>query len=291
MDYSYLGLGLRGMAVGGEVVMAHRGAAPVAAWFFDRDHELAPEVSAAMTKQADLLMKRHQWIFADPPIGSDAPADPDELLDALRPQLGTVNAIAHDVIFTALALRAFDAMPELCTRGIVDGLIRVIDSCRDFPFTDIAGVFPVTNPSANETEIDTSTPSAIATAALNTAVGFEHVYVGLHQGNIGHIVNHAHALLTLDTLGHRDITDAARGAFATHAAVLRGLWAATAHLEEAPYAPPDNADTVAYWERDLGWNDWASGHAFKYPYALFDLLPLVDDDLALAAQARIRALV
>ena len=39
------------------------------------------------------------------------------------------------------------------------------------------------------------------------------------------------------------------------------------------------------------WNDWATGHAFKYPYALFDLVALVDDELASAADARMRALV
>ena len=70
MDERYLNLGVRGMAVGGEEVMAHRGAAPLAAWFFDRDHRLAPDVSAAMTRQVDRQMKRHTWIFSDPPAGS-----------------------------------------------------------------------------------------------------------------------------------------------------------------------------------------------------------------------------
>ena len=66
-------------------------------------------------------------------------------------------------------------------------------------------------------------------------------------------------------------------------------WEATADLDEAPPPDPFDADSVGYWERDLGWDDWASGHAFKYPYALFDLLPLVDESLATAAMTRVRA--
>ena len=88
----------------------------------------------------------------------------------------------------------------------------------------------------------------MARVAVETAVGFEHVYVGTHQGNIGHII-HAHALLTFERLGCDDLVD-----------------------------------SVGYWERDLGWDDWASGHAFKYPYARFDLLPLVDEKLATVAR-------
>ena len=289
MHERYLRLGVRGMAVAREPFMAHFGAAVLAAWWFDQDHNLSPGVSAAMTRQADLLMKKHEWLFIDPPPGSDGIAAPGELLDALRPQLGGVHAIGHDVIFTALALRVFELMPELCTRAVVGGLTRLIESCRDFPLTDVASVFDVSGVSADELgDVDISTARGIANMALVTAVGFEHVYVGLHQGNIGHIVDHAHALLTLEQLGHNDIVDTARGAFATHAAALQHVWAATADLEEAPDPPPENADTIAYWDRDLAWNDWANGHAFKYPYALFDLVRLVDDELASAAQARIR---
>ena len=291
MDERYLDLGVRGMAVGGEVVMAHRGAAPLAAWFFDRDHHLAPEASAAMTGQVDRQMKRHQWIFSDPPAGSAARCDPEELVEVLRPQLDSVNAIGHDVIFTALVLRVFDMMPELCTEAVCDGLARLIRSCRDFPFTNVADVFEVSPAGARWEDLDVSSTSAMARVAMETAVGFDHVYVGTHQGNIGHIINHAHALFTIERLGYDDIVNAGRNAFATHAAGLRSVWAATADLEEAPRPDRFDADSEQYWERDLGWDDWASGHAFKYPYALFDLLPLVDEELATAAMTRVRALV
>ena len=291
MDERYLHLGVRGMAVGGEEVMAHRGAAPLAAWFFDRDHRLAPDVSAAMTGQVDRQMKRHTWIFSDPPAGNVARCDPEELVEVLRPQLDTVNAIGHDIIFTALALRVFEVMPELCTEAVCDGLARLIRSCRDFPFTNVADVFDVAPAATGWADLDVSTCAAMARVAMETAVGFEHVYVGTHQGNIGHIINHAHALLTFERLGYDDVVDAGRNAFAMHAAGLQSVWEATADLDEAPPPDPFDADSVGYWERDLGWDDWASGHAFKYPYALFDLLPLVDESLATAAMTRVRALV
>ena len=200
MEERYLQLGVRGMAVGGEVVMAHRGAAPLAAWFFDRDHQLASEASAAMTLQVDRQMKRHQWIFSDPPAGSVAQCDPDELVEVLRPQLDTVNAIGHDVIFTALVLRVFEVLPELCTEAACDGLARLIRSCRDFPFTNVADVFDVAPAATGWEDLDVSSTRAMARVAMETAVGFEHVYVGTHQGNIGHIINHAHALWTFEQL-------------------------------------------------------------------------------------------
>lgn len=244
-----------------------------------------------MTRQVDLQMKRHRWIFSDPRAGSDAPCDSEKLVELLRAQLGTVNAIGHDVIFTALALRVFEVMPEVCTNAVCDGLARVIQSCRDFPFTGVADVFDISVAETRWEDVDVSSTGAMARVAMETAVGFEHVYVGTHQGNIGHIINHAHALLTFERLGYDDIVDAGRNAFATHAAGLRSVWSATADLGEAPPSDPFDADSVAYWERDLGWDDWASGHAFKYPYALFDLLPLVDENLATAAMTRVRALV
>ena len=141
-----------------------------------------------MTLQVDRQMKRHRWIFSDPPAGSVARCDPEELVEVLRPQLDTVNAIGHDVIVTALALRVFEAMPELCTKAVCDGLARVIHSCRDFPLMNVADVFDIAPVDTGWDDLDVSSTGAMARVAMETAVGFEHVYVGTHQGNIGHII-------------------------------------------------------------------------------------------------------
>ena len=279
MDDRYLGLGLSAMAAAGEPFMAHFGAALLAGWWFTYDQHASADLDRAIARTADRVVDKHGWLFENVPSARPDAALESGLVEHVGgTHLDGVWAIGHDVIFTALAVRTFQARPELCTGPIVDGLHKVVDACHQDPLLQIADVFDVTDATGDDlAALHVDEPSDVARVALETMVGFTHVYVGLHQGHIGHVIDHAHALITLDRLGHRAEAQRGRRGFLTHVAALRKVWHEQADLTEVTVGVTDDARQPAYWENDYTTNDWAVGHVFKYPYALYDLLALVDD--------------
>jgi hypothetical protein len=278
LDERYLELGLSAMATAGEPFMAHFGAALLAGWWFAADRNASPELDRAITATADQIVAKHQWLFA-----TQRSARPDTALEAEivehigGTRLDGVWAIGHDVIYAALAVRTFQARPESCTGPIVEGLHRVIGACHEQPLLQIANIFDVTDATGADLGLALDEPADVARVALETMVGFTHVYPGLHQGHIGHIIDHAHALVSLERLGHRSEARHGRNGFLEHVAALRKIWHEPANMPEVTVGITDDARQPAYWKHNYSSNDWAVGHVFKYPYALYDLLDLVDD--------------
>jgi hypothetical protein len=267
------------MATAGEPFMAHFGAALLAGWWFADDQHASADLDRAIARTADQIVDKHRWLFENVPSARPDAALEAELVDQVGgTHLDGVWAIGHDVIYTALAVRTFQARPELCTAPIVDGLHRLVAVCHQDPLLQIANVFDVADVTgADLAALHLDEPSDVARVALETMVGFTHVYVGLHQGHIGHVIDHAHALITLDRLGHHSESRRGRRGFLAHVAALRKVWHEEANLTEITVGVKDDARQPAYWEHDYATNDWAVGHVFKYPYALYDLLGLVDD--------------
>jgi hypothetical protein len=291
MDDRYAQLGLCAMARAGEPFMAHFGAALVAAWWLDHDSALAPPAAEVMVRQADRMIAKHSWLFEETAIGPPARDATPRLVASLEPWLDRTWAIGHDVIYVALAARTLQERPALCDDAMLHGLHQLLDACHQQPLVDIAQHFDVTGvqPDAG---MDVAAPDALARVALETAVGFRHVYPGLQQGHIGHVLDHAHAIVVLERLGHRGEAARARLGFTHHVAALRHVWDATMDLREVAAADGAGPETPHYWDRDLDETDWAVGHVFKYPYAFFELSPLVDDEnLVEAARRRLLQLV
>ncbi len=135
-------------------------------------------------------------------------------------------------------------------------------------------------------------PASVAYAAIEAAVGFDHVYEGGHQGFIGHVVTHAHALLTMRQLGYDQLYEEGLIGLAAHIAAAQCLWSQTVDRPEVTESIADDPRSTAYWSRDFTKNNWAGGHTFKYPYALLGMLPLLDDrDLVRRALLRFGQLI
>ena len=134
--------------------------------------------------------------------------------------------------------------------------------------------------------------SSLAKVALTTMLEVQHVYVGLHQGDIGHLADHAHGLLVLDRLGYRNAALRGRSGFRQHLAAIRRVRYLTADLVEVRHGLDADPREHQYWDQSWSGNDWAFGHAFKYPYAFLDLLEVAgDDDLASPTLNRLGELV
>ena len=139
------------MATAGEPFMAHFGAALLAGWWFARDQHASADLDQAIARTADQIVGKHRWLFGEFPSSHPDAALESELVEHVGGEhLDGVWAIGHDVIFTALAVRTFQARPELCTGRVVDGLHRVVDACHQQPLMQIAGLFDVTDATSDD---------------------------------------------------------------------------------------------------------------------------------------------
>jgi hypothetical protein len=292
MDDLYLGLGLTGMATAGEPFMAHFGAALLAGWWLDRDVGFSQSTSEAMARQADALVGKHAWLFSDHQRASGSDCS-DEIIEAIEPGLEHVWAIGHDVIYAALVLRTLRERPELGTAPVIEGVLRLLSSCREQPLETIGGVFDVRDAKGEEVADDeVADVTSLAKLALTTILDVQHVYIGLHQGDIGHVADHAHALLVLDRLGYRDASRRGTAGFRQHVAALRRVRYLTADLGEVRHGLDADPRQILYWNQASSENDWAIGHVFKYPYALLDLLDIAgEEDLTTPVLRRLGELV
>jgi hypothetical protein len=292
VDDRYLSLGLAGMVAAGEPFMAHFGAALLAGWWIERDLALPPDASRAMVRQADAMVAKHSSLFADVPASAPT-GRAHEIVDAIDDGLDRTWAIGHDVIYAALVLRTLEARPELASGPIVDGVISVQRQCRTQPMDVVGGVFDVRDASADEVSSEEmATDASLAAVALRTMLEFDHVYLGLHQGDIGHLADHAHALIVLERLGHAGTARRGRRGFREHLAALRRVRHSIADLPEIHEGSAADPRDPAYWDQASPSNDWAVGHVFKYPYAMFDLLEVSGaPDLARPVTTRLGQLV
>jgi hypothetical protein len=200
--------------------MAHFGAALLAAWWLERDAELSKETAKAMTQQADAMMAKHSWLFTDH-SGISEPGRIDDIVDALDGGLNRCWAIGHDVIFAALTLRTLDARPDLGSSWIVESICNVIRGGRTFPLETIGNVFDVRDVPDYDEKLDLGTTVVLAKASLEAMLDFDHIYEGPHQGDVGHIADHAHGLLSLERLGYENIARQGLGGFREHLAALQ----------------------------------------------------------------------
>ena len=246
---------------------------------------------------------QHPDLFSDSPGPqmTRAPDDPEAAWSDLAADLGSgadqVWALGHDVIFVTLALRTLQARPELTTPNLVGGLQVMIAWCRERPIEKTMDALYGVDVSAVETsEVDLEAsrdgPQELARLSLETLVGFERIYEGAHQGNVGHVMDHAQALLELERLGFGRAARSGWSGFRRHVAVLRHLQGIPLQGAEVEASVAEDPRRVAYWELNLMRNDWAYGHAFKYPYHLYDLARLAEDpSLALAAERQVGRLI
>ena len=223
------------------------------------------------------MIEKHAWLFRDHPE-SHSTGCVDDLIEVIDDGLDHTWAIGPDVIYAALALRTFAERRDLASAWVVDGLRDVLRRCRAQPLEIIGGVFDVRGVDAAEVdEAEVQTWPAVAGTALRTILEVDHIYLGLHQGDVGYLADHAQALWTLHRLGYEDVADAGLRGYREHVAALRRVGRSTTDVKEVHVGLQADPRKVPYWDAVGGSNDWAVGHAFKYPYAFFDLLTLRSD--------------
>ena len=260
----------------------HYGAAVLAAYFFAEEQRLDAAATAALAEQLDRLIARHPELFA-----ARAPGHaPDwgkvaALVEALKRTIGELHAIGHNVIFATLALKAVARRPELATPDNVAGLVELLGQFDAYgpgrPFYGWDDPASVRLEPADAIPVYDS-EAAIARTALAAFAEIETVYPFLHQGIVGHLLTHAHALIDLARIGHAGLAAKGHDAHRLYVKLARNPPDAGEPIPREAAIDPFAPGMAAFWQRDHeGGNEWLVGHLFKYIYSFYDLVRHVDD--------------
>lgn len=238
----------------------HYGAAMIAAFFFARELELDERTVAALRAELDAFRSEGSPFFEfETPEEEATPERVPEIAESLGQGIDRLRGAGHNVIFAALALKAFHHAPALAKPQWIDGVLELDHHLREHFRPDADTDFNRAHPIPAW-----HTPQELLEAALSCFANTP------GNGPVGliHGVTHADALAELWELGYESL--AVRGSEAlkiqinmdpTPPAAGDGL------AEPVPHTPLCHA----FWEdRAVRRATWGfRGHNFKFPYSYY----------------------
>ena len=244
----------------------HRGASMIAAHLMCIDNDLPGEARARIVELFDRNWANGMLCrpFPDePPVADAIPR-----IAAVLAERGEVlQQVGHNVIFAALAIKAFRLLPTAATPARVDGVCMLVGSFT--PWRDE----PPDRNIAPPPFVDSREASRFVLREASDAVDR---YAGYGQGFAGHMLTFGQALIELAAMGGEDVAEACRVAYCKYITTTRNGPEKSARRirdhQQTPLRPTD----VAYWNQ-RGDKTLGLGHVFKYPYSYYDLLARADD--------------
>ena len=299
VDRAYLPMGLCGLARAhrANAMAGHLGAALIAGRFFSEEHgHLDDPVHACIAGELDrVIAGEEQWfdpgkagitvpeLFEPFPEHAPEPRQIGTIAKALSRNIGQLRQSGHNVIFAAMALRAFHEHPQYATPPIIAGIRELVEGFdgatagRQY-YGKERGWTP-----GEQVDLpaDESFPPYADERAMAAAVVDELIRTAAEHrqgcGGLWHIINHAAGLTELSRLGYSDL--AGQG-FAAHRNHIR-LWRTLPNLEDELGAlRPAEHDprTSEYWATTTLKRDSARlTHRVKTLYGFFTLTRLIDD--------------
>ena len=269
LDSSYLILGLDGLshAHGNEYFRdGHLAASVIAAWYLCRENGLSEETQDLVKQRIDAELC-DEAIFRPSPDEQPDSALLDQLQITLLNGIGDLREAGHNIIFGAIALKAFHDRPDAITPSRIAGICRLID---DFATTQNV-----------ELDEDDGVPGIDDEGALIEFIFSEYLgtvsrYAGYGQGWAGHLLTIGHAVIELSRLGYPQLAAPARNAYRMYIRTMR-----RGPNETDRRIPDHPRSSLTPLDRDY----WAQGkpvrpglgHAFKYPYSFYNLFSGLDD--------------
>ncbi len=265
LDHSYLIMGLDGLshAHGKDYFRdGHLATSVIAAYYLCHENNLDEETQDLVKSRIDNEL-REDAIFRPAPDETPDTTLLEQLLDTLSRGIGDLREVGHNIIFGAAALKAFRDRPAAITPSRVEGICRLID---DFTTTQNITL-----------EGDEGIPGIEDEGALIEFIFSEYLrsvslYAGYGQGWAGHLLTIGHAVIELSRLGYPDIAASAHNAYRMYIMTMRR--GPKEKDRQIPDHPPSSLTPLdqAYWEQRNPVRP-GLGHAFKYAYSFFNLLP------------------
>ena len=216
----------------------HRGAAIIAAYYLCRELELEDGTDDVIRAIID-----DHWtntaLCAPLPAERPEPELVNRITKTLQENMDGLRQAGHNVIFPAMALKAFRQLPDAVTPTRVEGICKLIeafssmDDIRLQDEDDIPGLGA--SPEAAE---------FILSELLRTIVAFD----GRGQGWSGHLLTYGRALIDLRQLGYNALTRRGEGAFRIY--IKRIRMGPLETDQPRPEHPPSDLypHQRAYWE-------------------------------------------
>lgn len=269
LDISYLVLGLDGLchAHGQDYFRdGHLAASVTAAYYLCHENGLGEHTQGLIKSRIDHEL-RDDAIFLPAP---DEPPDSallEQLLCTLFTGIGDLREAGHNIIFGAAALKAFRDCPDAITPSRVEGICRLIGD-----FTTTQNV---------DLEDDDGVPGIADEGALIEFIFSEYLrsvslYAGYGQGWAGHLLTIGHAVIELSRLGYPRLAAPAHDAYRMYIKTMRRGPKETDR--QIPDHPPFSLTPLdhGYWAQSKPVRP-GLGHAFKYAYSFYNLLPGLND--------------
>jgi hypothetical protein len=284
MEISYLEKGLSALANAGHMAPrkwgeGHWGAAVIAAYFLCIENDLRRSVFELIRAQVDMFMTHKPDLFEV--IASEDMLELDVateiILKAFHPRAGELCAIGHNVIFTSLGIKALTHCKAMRSRKVVEGIAKMISA-----FSRNPGYFSVNNkprvihPTSEHFVGDVIGGNSFeyARSVLEFFSKTDRTYdEELRDMQVGHILTHGEAIVSLSDSGQIDLAKQAYGAFLVRMKLFEEARALAPVMNGKSKKEFVDPRSEAFWSRDLGnkhW--WDSGHAFKYVYSMLNLL-------------------
>lgn len=148
---SFLELGLIGMARGGRHgwFYAHFGAAFLAGYFMNQEHELPEHVKQGIERICEGFRRNNPEWYTPLLESREEPHLLERLVTGIQTNTERLRTSGHGLALGVLALKALRQRPELITAEIVDGLVHVLELTtqdRQNRYWGIDNYFEVTEP-------------------------------------------------------------------------------------------------------------------------------------------------
>jgi len=300
MDQTDLLMGLAGMsqAIHWNNMSGHPPAAVIAAYYFCQENNLEGRVQAEVQRWVEIMMRGSDSIWHRQEDGSpvtnaglfehgvEGTPDPSQvpgIAKALEHSIDSCRASGHNTIFASLSLKALHSAPAYAYPSVIAGIVQLIeDFVRVGPgYAHVPGQDGVVDARQLAENLAFDLPDYESTADMVAAV-CEHVTVdGFTRRGLGgpiHVINHAVALLDLQTLGYAELVQ--RGLAAQHEHLR--LWLALPPFPESEnvYIPtPHDPRTYDYWAGGIELKDRGGyEHRLKFLYGTHRFAAHIPDE-------------
>jgi hypothetical protein len=269
LDTRYLVMGLDGLshAHGKDYFRdGHLAASVTAAYYLCHENALGEATQNLIKSRIDDEL-RGDAIFRPAPTEPPDSALLDQLLDTLSTGIGDLREVGHNIIFGAIALKAFRDRPDAITPVRVEGICRLIENfttTQNVELNDNDGIPGVTD------------EGALIEFIFSEYLRSVSLYDGYGQGWAGHLITIGHAVIELSRLGHTQLAMQAHDAYRMYITTMRrGPKETNRRIPEhtpSVIAPLDKG----YWEQNKTVRP-GLGHVFKYPYSFYNMLHELKD--------------
>lgn len=298
-DYLHKGIYALARAHRANAMAGHLGAALVAGRFFSEEHDgIDDRVHAAVQGELDRVIAGEESWFDPEKVGitipelfkplPDGPSQPERvhsIADALSHNIDRLRQSGHNVIFAAMAMRAFHDYPRLATPSIVDGVCKLIEAFDGAPpgrqyYGKERGWI---NGDEVQLPIDDGLPPYADEQEMVDVVIDELIHTASEHrqgcGGLWHVISHAAALTELSRLGYEDLARSGLEAQGHHVR----LWRVLPNLEEelgAMKRAEHDPRTPEFWATGTLKRDSARlTHRIKTLFGFSTLIRFVDDDV------------